>query len=303
MSGSRIPNADLRSDTLGSQLLGWWIEAAGYQKFLYVVSAVLVLSAGVHTVVLLVTGGSLEGDVSWRKPILFGEAFGLTCLSVAWIMTFLRLRPSVGWLLAGILGLTSTGEVFWVSMQQWRGVSSHFNNSTTFDATTFAAAGGLIFFTGLALVSVTILTFHSLRAPASLAWAIRGGMGLLLASQVFGMAMISNGGNTFGGAGAGKLPHALAMHAPQILPALGIFLMFAKLSEAQRTRIVIQAIVGYTLLVIATASQTFTGVAPSEVGPTLGIVIAASVVAMAVSFLEALVAYFRARKSGREHPA
>ena len=301
MSGPTPTEAASRPVTLTEQLRGWWTQALDYQRFLYAVAAVLVLSAGVHTIVLLLTGGSIEGDVSWRKTILFGEAFGLTCLSVAWIMTFLQLRRSTGWMLAGTLGVANTGEVFWVSMQQWRGVPSHFNNATTFDAAAFGAGGGLIFFTGMVLVAVTILSFSSLKAPASLAWAIRSGLILLLASQAFGIAMISNGGNTFGVAGAGKLPHALALHAAQILPAIAIILMFVNRTEAQRTRIVIQAVVGYALLLGGTAFQTFSGLAPANVGPILGILLAAGALVLAVSFLQALTAYLRTAPSGRAH--
>lgn len=45
----------------------------------------------------------------------------------------------LGWLLAGALSLANTGEVFCVALQQWRGVPSHFNNSTPFDAAVFLA--------------------------------------------------------------------------------------------------------------------------------------------------------------------
>ena len=127
-------------------LRGYWTHAESYQKFLYVIGGLLVASAVFHLAVLLVTGGSWQGSVSWRKPILFGEAFGLTCVSVAWIMTFLPKRALSGWLLAGTFGLANSGEVIWVSMQQWRGVPSHFNFETAFDAAAFnVGGGGLIF--------------------------------------------------------------------------------------------------------------------------------------------------------------
>jgi hypothetical protein len=80
-------------------LRSYWTQAQSYQKFLYAIGAWLIAGAICHTGVMIVTGGSLEGDISWRKPILFGESFGLTAISIAWIMTFLPKQRVVGWLL------------------------------------------------------------------------------------------------------------------------------------------------------------------------------------------------------------
>jgi hypothetical protein len=245
-------------------LRGYWAQAEGYQKFLYSVGALLLASAVFHTGVLAATGGSLEGDVSWRKPILFGEAFGLTALSLAWVMTFLPKRRVVGWLLAGALGLANAGEVFLVAMQQWRGVPSHFNESTPFDEAVFAAMGVLIIFAAFVIVVVTVWTFISLQAPRSLAWAIRFGWVALVGGQLFGNLMITQGGHTFGAAGAMKVPHALTVHGPQVLPLLGWLLLFTNWSERQRTRTVLLGTVGYVGLVVVSAFQTYSGRAPLD---------------------------------------
>ena len=269
----------LEEDSLAS-LRSYWNQAEGYQKCLYSIGFLLVASAAFHAGVLIVTGGSLEGDVSWRKPILFGESFGLTALSVAWVMTFLRRWRVAGWLLAGTLGLANFGEVFLVAMQQWRGVPSHFNNTTPFDEAVFVAMGFLILFSGVVIVVVTLLTFFALQAPPSLTWAIRVGMVLLLAGQLFGIPMIRLGSHTFGAAGAMKVPHALALHAAQVLPVLAWLLLFTNRSETQRTRTVILGAVGYSVLVAISALQAFGGRAPLD--PTLGV---ALVLGMGAVFL------------------
>jgi hypothetical protein len=247
-----------------ASLRGYRVEAQGYQKFLYGVGALLVLSAVFHTGVMLATGGSLEGDVSWRKPITFGESFGLTAISIAWIMTFLPKGRLLGWPLALALGLANLGEVAWVSLQQWRGVPSHFNNSTPLDAGLFALAGVLILFTGIVILAVTLLSFFSLKAPPSLAWAIRLGLLLLVASQFFGLLMIRQDSHTFGSAGAMKIPHALALHAAQVLPLLGWLLLFTKWTEGRRTRTVLVGAAGYTVVLAVSAFQTYTGRAPLD---------------------------------------
>ncbi|MBI4482204.1 MAG: hypothetical protein HY652_04860 [Acidobacteria bacterium] len=269
---------------------GYWTAAEGYQRFLYLVGVLLLASAVFHAGVLVVTGGSLTGDVSWRKPILFGEAFGLTALSVGWIMAFLPKRRVLGWVLALMLGVANTGEVFWVAMQQWRGVPSHFNNSTPFDAAAFALAGFLILLTGIVIVIVALLSFISLEANRSLAWAIRISMLLLIAAQVIGILMIRRGGNTFGPAGAMKVPHAAAIHAPQVLLVLAWLLLFANWRESRRTRVLILGAVGYTVAVALSASQSLRGLAPFDLDVVSALVLGAAVAGIMGAYGAALFA-------------
>ena len=282
----------------------YWTEAEGYQKFAYVIGALLILSAVFHTGVLVVTGGSLEGDVSWRKPILFGEAFGLTAVSVAWFMTFLPKKRVRGWLLLGALAVANFVEVFWVSMQQWRGVPSHFNFSTPFDAALFNANGVMIGFTVTVIAIVAIWSLFSLQAPPSLAWAIRASMALLVVAQIFGILIIakvidfqtgefiSEGTRSayiFGEAGDMKVPHALTLHAAQVLPVLAWLLFFTNWSEIRRTQAVIVAAAGYTGLVAVSAFQTFSGVAPFDLSLGAALVFGISAGGLIVAYAAALI--------------
>jgi len=262
-----------QAQAMWTSVRSYWREAQSYQKFLYLVGFLLLASSLFHAGVLIVTmGGSLEGDVSWRKPILFGESFGLTAVSVAWVMTYLPKWRAVGWLLSVALGLANLGEVFLVAMQQWRGVPSHFNNSTPFDSAVFALMGILILFTGVVVVVVTLLALFALQASPSISWAIRLGMLLLVAGQAFGIPMIRLSSHTFGAAGAMRVPHALALHGAQVLPLLAWLLHFTNWSEVKRMQTVLLGAGGYLGLVAVSALQTFSGRAPFD--PTLLIVLA-----------------------------
>lgn len=233
--------------------------ASSYQRFAYACGAILVLSGVLHGAVYLVDGGPWEGPVSWRKPIVFGLSFGVTVLTLSWFLTFLRIRKATGWVVVSVLVMASAGEVFLISMQTWRGVGSHFNESTAFDARVFSVMGMLVALVALVSIFVTVRSFFPLDAPQSLAWAIRTGLVIMLVSQAVGVQMIVEGSNTFGDAGALKVPHAVTLHAVQVLPALALLLLLGNFSERRRTRVVCLGAAGYALLIAATMLQTYAG--------------------------------------------
>jgi hypothetical protein len=277
-------------------LQGYWTNAAGYQRFLYGVAALLLASAVFHTGVLLVTGGTLEGDTSWRKPILFGEAFGITTATIAWVMTFLPRRPRLCWVLAIALGVANVLEVAWVSFQQWRGVPSHFNSDSAFDEALFSAAGVTVVVTMLVILVVTVWSFVSLSAPAPLAAALRAGLALLIVGLLLGVLMIVNGGHTFGDDGDLKVAHALGLHAAQVLPALAWVLLFTRWSELRRRHITMAAIAAYAVLVAVTAAQALRGLAPYAFDTGSAVLVVA---ALAVLLGSALMAAAGLRERSR----
>ena len=227
------------------------------RRFLYLVGTLLVSSGLHHLGIFLVDGGPWGGPLSWRKPVTFGISFGVTALAVAWISGFLELGRRVRWLLLGGLGVATGLEVCWVTLQAWRGVPSHFASSGI-DEALFIAAGISIALVGVILVAVTVLAFRSPIAPASMALAIRVGLVLLLVGQGLGGAIIANGTAIdrpptevdlaiLGTAGAMKVPHAVALHAVQVLPLLALVLGSTMLAERRRTQVVGAGALGYGL--------------------------------------------------------
>ena len=198
--------------------VGRFTGVPAWQRFAYWCAALLVLAGLFHVGVFLSDGGPWEGPLSWRKPIVFGLSFGVTVATLAWVLGFLHPRRAVAWVVVGVLAVASVGEVALISLQTWRGVPSHFNNSTPFDETVFSLMGMLVTVLVVLTVLVTVWSFFRLDAPAGLALAIRAGLVLMLVGQAVGVQMILEGGNTFGTAGALKVPHALTLHAVQVLP-------------------------------------------------------------------------------------
>ena len=256
----------VRSLTTDLGRVGRFAPVASYQRFAYVCGALLALSGVFHVVVYLVDGGPWGGPISWRKPVVFGLSFGIALVTLSWIMGLLRPRRVIGWVVLGTLSVASVGEVALISMQKWRGVESHFNESTPFDGMVFSLMGSLVSLIGLMIVVITVWSFVRIDAPPSLTLAVRAGLVLMLVSQVVGVQMIVEGGNTFGAAGALKLPHAVTLHAVQVLPALALLLLASDTEERHRVRVVALGTVGYAVMITATMVQTYSGRGPLDVG-------------------------------------
>ena len=103
------------------------------ERWLYGTGILLVLSGIFHLFVWMVLGGGWEGSISWRKPILFGISTGLTALSLGWIYSKMEVRK---WdrVVCGVFCVAILAEVGLISLQQWRGVPSHFNQTTNWIA-------------------------------------------------------------------------------------------------------------------------------------------------------------------------
>lgn len=269
-------------------LRSYWNDAAWYQKFAYAVAALLIASGIFHAIVLLITGGPWEGPLSWRKAISFGLSFGLTTLSLTWVTHFLPKRRVLMGVLLTALGIAMFVEVFLTTMQVWRGVPSHFNFGTRFDAAVFVWMGIMIAVVGVVVLAITVMSFRSLDAPRSLAWAIRAGLLFLIVGQAVGGLMIRNGNakvfdpqtrqfvlarvagtSTYGEAGNMKSSHAVSLHAIQVLPVLAWLLTFTHHSERTRARLVLVATLGYLALTAVAVAQTFSGRAPTQLPSTL----------------------------------
>jgi hypothetical protein len=256
-----------------ASLRAYWDASASYQRFVYLIGAAFALSAIFHIGVFLVDGGPWEGPLSWRKPISFSLSFALIAVSLAWVLTFLPRRPILGWFVMGVFGVASVVETALIAMQTWRGVASHFNFDTNFDSAVFSMMGTMIAFVVLTILAITVWSFVSLKAPASFAWAIKGGLVLMVMGQGLGGLLVGEGFQQvesgavsspliFGAQGVMNVPHAVSLHALQVLPFLAWLAMFTRWQESERTRAVVAATAGYSGLVVLGVLQALGGQAP-----------------------------------------
>jgi hypothetical protein len=196
------------------------------QRILFWAAIVFLGSAVFHGGVWLSAGmPPLDGPVSWRKPMTFGVSTGVLFLSLVWVVGLLpqnrRLVRQVSLFTALLIA-----EVALIDMQQWRGVPSHFNNATVFDAVVFQIMGLLIISASVIIALWTRGLFaHPLPTPSTYAFAARAGMLLLNAGNLVGLAMAVTG------AAALKPLHAAALHAIQALP-VAVWL-FTRLADSR----------------------------------------------------------------------
>src|SRR5262245_12251142 len=238
-------------------------QDAAVKRFAYLIAVALLLSGLVHLGILVATGGTWEGPLSWRKPAVFGLSFGLTLLTIAWVSSFVQLRERTRSILLGAFTAACVLETALVSLQTWRGVPSHFNVETPFDAlVTRALAGG-----GAALVVIIVaLTLASFRrntaTPAAMRLALRTGFLILCVAMATGGVMIARGmtlvfsgdaAGAYATGGALKPMHAVTMHAILVLPALAWLLSRSAVNEKRQIGIVRLACLAYIVIASAVA--------------------------------------------------
>ena len=276
----RNPNVD--RSAMGSRRLE--------QSAMYFSGALLVLSGLFHIFVWAIDGGSLSGDVSWRKPILFGFSAGVTMLSLGWLVG--KLKPRLGdSLLFTAFSAAMLAEVSLITLQQWRGVASHFNRATPFDANVLGWIEGLILFATIVIADLTFRSFGTLRVTSDMKLAIRGGMALLLFACLLGFILVgygnyqqSIGGNpgVYGEAGVMKFPHGMPIHAIQYFPFLAWCLTKLRVKETVRLAAVRFALLSVVAFTIFSLIQTFTGRARFDIGWVSGFTLALSIGLMAM---------------------
>ena len=232
------------------------------ERAAYAIGGLLLLSGVIHLALLVIGGGTWEGPLSLRKAATFGLSFGLTLVNLTFIASFVSLKDRTRTLLLGIFAAACVLETFLVSLQVWRGVPSHFNVETPFDA----AVAQSLALGGFTLVAViVVLAVAAFRAgaalPASLRTAIRVGLAALVGAQIAGGVMIATGMRlVFGGdpqrayatGGWLKPVHAALMHGILVLPLLAWLTLSRDWDEPTQARVMNAGVALYALVVLVT---------------------------------------------------
>lgn len=293
--------------SIAGSLGTFWRRGETVERIGYVVGALLLLGGLVHLCILIGTGHSWMGPLSFRKPAVFGASFGVTLITIVWVSSFLPLGERMRSALLSAFTLACTLETTLVSLQAWRGVPSHFNMESTFDALVARslAAGGVALV--VVIVMLTRVAFRkSAAVPVSLLLAIRVGFVVLCAAMAVGAIMIAKGmmlvfaghpERAYETGGALKPTHFITMHAILVLPALAWLLSFVGWTEPQRLRLVLVAAVGYVVLTIVVAAGNVAGLEPRQLPIAMDLIGALGALAILATLVVTVIGVARPHAS------
>ena len=267
-------------------------------KRLWKTSAPLMVTGLLMLPVLALAGAGLALDdrlitnvPAWLKPAKFAASIAIYSFTLAWIFSLLparpRLRRVVGWTTA----VTLTLEMVLISMQAGRGVTSHFNVATPFDAAVFVVMGAAILVQTLSAVALAVALWRERFADAALGWALRFGVTIAICGALTGglmtrptsqqidearrgAQMTVAGAHTVGAPDGGpglpatgwstahgdlRVPHFVGLHALQAMPLLAIVLARRRIAIPARVRMTLAAAVSYASLFVILLVQALRG--------------------------------------------
>jgi hypothetical protein len=222
---------------------------------------------------------SILGLNPWIKPIKFEISVILFLVTMAALLGALgrlgawpHTRQSLAW----AFGVAMIVENSLIAMQSMRGVRSHMNYTTVFNALSFAIMGVFIAINTVALAVLLVLYLRTHTGlPQPLAWAIVLGLILILAGSFEGVLMIVHFnahtvGADDGGAGLPfvnwstshgdlRVAHFFALHALQAFILVGWLLSRAPIHAWMQTATVVLFALVYSAVVWLLFQQAIHG--------------------------------------------
>lgn len=286
--------------------------AGAWNRSLLALTAAMATLTVVALVGLVADGREVLASPVWLKPFKFAVSFTIYAGTLAWMLTLLPRRSRTAEWAAVILVAASVIEVGAVVVQAARGVPSHYNETTAFNALMWQAMAGasVVLFIGQLMLAFVVLRARiDDRAAAT---AIRLGLAVSAIGMLVAMPMVlpnlfpvTAGAHTVGAGDGGpglplvgwstqggdlRIGHFIGLHALQALPLLALLLTRYARPLRERTTVRLLRVAGaaYAAVTLLFTAQALRG--QSIVAPDLltilsfGLVAAASV-ATALLFL------------------
>jgi hypothetical protein len=196
----------------------------------------------------------VTGINPWIKPMKFAISIAIFLATIAWFMPELGPRRHA----RRRLGLTMVAmmviEIVAIAGQAARGTTSHFNESTPFNAIVFVIMGAAITINTIAVaVMLGLLRRETPVERLGYLWGMRLGMAIFVVGSLLGFVLVGNRGHNVPGPDGGpglpflnwaldqgdlRVAHFVGLHALQALPLLGFLLDRRHAAPALRTRTV-----------------------------------------------------------------
>lgn len=280
--------------TISNPLSQWGTRFYRTNRFLSLSVIVYAILFIVTLALSIVDIRMVAGAPVWFKPMKFAISMVLYCGTLVWMLSFVEGKRFWVNLVGTGTSLMLLVEIVLIVMQAVRGVRSHFNFTTPFDATVFSIMGSFIMIAWvLNLIAAALLLRQKFQSSA-FAWSLRLGLLITAVGAALGFSMTNptpdqlaamQAGNapqfigahsvgvTDGGAslpftgwstegGDLRIAHFVGLHALQFVPVLGIVInrtWGSRLDEKRRTRLVWAGGLGYLGLVLLLLWQALRG--------------------------------------------
>lgn len=291
------------TNTTSDRLSHWGARFYQTNRFLSLSVIVYAILFVVTLILSIADIRMVAGAPVWFKPMKFALSTVLYCGTLVWMLSFVEGKRFWVSLVGTGTSLMLLVEIVLIVMQAVRGVRSHFNFTTPFDATVFSIMGSFIMIAWVLNLIAAALLLRQKFQDSAFAWSLRLGLLITAVGAALGFSMTNptpdqlatmQAGSTpqFIGAhsvgvadgGAGlpftgwsteggdlRIAHFVGLHALQFVPVLGIVINRAwgsQLDEKRRTRLVWVGGLGYLGLVLLVLWQALRGqplIAPDAV--------------------------------------
>src|SRR5215470_15751265 len=116
-------------------------KSYGFIRELHARNPLLFVIAVAHVILLLIMTGVapfdgrlVMGINPWIKPMKFAASIAIYALTMGWLLYESPLREKLKRRVSWAIAATLVIEIVLITMQAARGVTSHFNSSTSFNA-------------------------------------------------------------------------------------------------------------------------------------------------------------------------
>jgi uncharacterized membrane protein YhaH (DUF805 family) len=244
---------------------GWHAPLAWFGASMAALAAVSAVGMGVDDRMLV-------GAPIWAKPLKFSLSFVAYSVTLAWLVAQLPRARRLAWWTGTVIVVASAIEMIVIVGQVLRGRQSHFNITTSLDASLFSIMAVTIAVLYVANLLVAFMLLRSRLADPVTTWAVRLGVIIALGGMAVGFLMVGptpeqaqalaagqttlSGAHSVGVADGGpglplvgwsttggdlRIGHFVGMHGLQALPLLAMVLTgrrARRLPERARVRLV-----------------------------------------------------------------
>ncbi len=237
---------------------------------------------------MIVDNKTLLGESVWVKPLKFSISIGLNGATFVWLLRRIdrsRLRTVAAW--AAGIGLAA--EQVLITMQAARGVRSHFNMDTGFDATVFGMMGNFVGIVWLATLAMAITVTRRPIQDRILRRVTIAGTWLVLLGASVGFLLVAAGKHSIGGADGGPIlplvgwnrdigdlrpAHFVGLHALQALIVIAWLARRQNWPTDRAIKTITAGAAAITIMCVALVAQALTSRSVASLS-TLAIVVAA----------------------------